>query len=334
MKKVYGHILSVISFAFISVALVGANGQNEGAGAGAKAPDAKWPSGSVSIVTSSKAGGFADLHARLLADFIQRKTGAPTAVLNITEGGGAIGAESVRKAKPDGLRLFYFHSSFPLSCYTGAYKADPDKDFTSISSVANAGNNAYVVRADAPWNTLGELMDYARKNPEKVQWGAQSGGTTHIVMALFEQAGKVKFKMVDAGTEAEKITALLGGFVDVVNVGMSNADQYVKAGKMKVLCITGDKRDFAFPQYPTAAEQGFDVVWNVEFALYGPPGMSDKMVDDINTVLNDFGTSDQVSKDALAKQGAFVVPRSTAESVAFMRNTHKLLRDITKQLGF
>lgn len=298
------------------------------------AADVKWPSGPITIVCSSRPGGFADIHARILSDYLQRKSGAPCAVVNITDGGGAVGAESVRKAKPDGLRLYYMHTSFPISCYTGVYKADPDKDFTSISSVANGGNNAYVVSANAKWNTLGELMDFARKNPEKILWGAQSGGTTQLMMALFEDAGNVKFKMVDAGSEAEKITALLGGFIDVANVGMSNADQYVKAKKMKVLAITGDTRDFAFPQYPTAVEQGYDVVWNAEFMLYGPPGMPDAMVNQINEVLNGFGTTDQLSKDALAKQGSFVTLRTTAESIALMHKTHQMLKDLTKKLGF
>lgn len=298
------------------------------------AADSKWPSGPVTIVCSSKPGGFADIHARILSDYFQRKTGAPCAVVNITDGGGTVGAETVRKSKPDGLKLFYMHTSFPISSYTGVYKFDPEKDFTNISSVANGGNNAYVVRADAKWNTLSELMDYAKKNPGKILWGAQRGGTTQIMMALFEKAGNVKFKMVDAGSEAEKITSLLGGFIDVANVGMSNADQYVKAKKLKVLAITGDTRDFAYPEYPTAVEQGYDVVWNAEFALYGPPGMPDPMVAQINEVLNGFGTTDQASKEALAKQGSFVSPRTTAESIAFMHSTHQMLKDICKELGF
>jgi tripartite-type tricarboxylate transporter receptor subunit TctC len=319
-KLLHRGILIVAILALSATALIGA--------------DAKWPTGPVTIVCSSKPGGFADIHARILSDYIQRKTGVACAVVNISDGGGTVGAESVRTAKPDGLRLYYMHTSFPISCYTGFYKVDPDKDFTCISSVANGGNNAYVVRADARWNSLGELMAFAKKNPEKVLWGAQSGATTHVVMSLFEKAGGVKFKMVDAGSEPEKITALLGGFIDVANVGMSNADQYVKAKKMKVLAITGDTRDFAYPAYPTALEQGFDVVWNAEFALYGPPGMPDAMVGQINEVLDDFGTRDQATKDALAKQGSFVTPRTTAESVAFMHSTHKMLKEVTAELGF
>jgi len=299
-----------------------------------KQNDPKWPSGPITIVSSSKAGGFADMHARILADYLQRKTGVPCGVVNITEGGGSVGAESVRKAKPDGSRLYYFHTSFPISCYTGLYKADPDKDFTSVSSVVNGGNNAYVVSANSKWNNLGELIEFARKNPGKVMWGAQAGVTSHFMMAMYEKAANVKFKMADAGTEPEKITALLGGFIDIANVGMANADQYVKAGKMKVLAITGAERDAVYPQYPTAVEQGYDVVWNGEFALYGPPGMPDKMVGTINDILDDFGTKDQISRDAIAKQGAFVVSRTTAESVALMHKTHQLLKDMAAELGF
>ncbi len=293
-----------------------------------------WPSGPITIVCSSRAGGFADYHARVLADYIQRTTDTPCAVVNMTEGGGSVGAEFVRSSDPDGLTLYYFHTSFPITCYTGVYNADPDEDFTSISSVVNAGNNAIVVSADAPWDSFEDLARDAKANPDSILWGAAAGATSHFVMAMFEKELGVKFKMVDAGSEAEKITALLGGHIDVCNVGMGNTDQYVKAGKMKALGITGAERDFAFPQFPTAVEQGVDVVWEGEFALYGPKGISAEMVDKINSVLDSFGTTDEASSEAMQKRGAYVIERTTDESVTFMRNTHAMLKQMARDLGF
>lgn len=331
MKKLS---MMIVMFAMLTVFTMGslfAGGEEDSAGTGEVAD---WPSGSITIICPSRAGGFADYHARVLADYIQRKTNVAAAVVNQTEGGGGVGSETVRVADADGLTLLYMHTSFPITCYTGIYDADPDVDFTGISSVVNAGNNAIVVRADAPWNTFEELFEDARNRPDEIIWGAMAGATSHFVMSMFEREAGVDFKMVDAGSEAEKITALLGGHIDVCNVGMGNTDQYVTAGKMKALGITGRERDFAFPEFPTAVEQGYDVVWEGEFILYGPAGMADKTIEQINEVLNDFGTNDQASREAMEKRGAYVVERTTEESVAFIKDTHAMLKEMAIDLGF
>ncbi len=299
----------------------------------ASASTAQWPSGPVTIVVPSKAGGFADIHARILADYLQRKTGVAFAVVNNADGGGTAGAEVVRSADPDGLTLQYMHTSFQINCYTGLYDADPDVDFTCISPVANGGNNALVVSAKSPWNTLDELVADARNRPEEIIWGSMVGATSHFIMALLEENAGIKFKLVDAGSEAEKITAILGGHIDICNVGMANADQYTKSGDMRVLGVLGTERDVAFPDYPTTVEQGYDVVWNGDFSLYGPAGMPDEMVAQINDILDDYGTVDEASKDALAKQGAFVVPRTTEESLALMHETNAELKKLVEDLG-
>lgn len=328
LRKVVFSILLVTVFTMSSLF---AGGAQEAAGTGA---EAAWPSGTVTLICPSRAGGFADYHTRVLADYIQRKTGVAVVVVNQADGGGSVGAEMVRASKPDGLTLLYMHTSFPISCYTGIYNADPDTDFTSVTSVVNAGNNAIVVRADAPWNNFKELFDDAKKRPDEIIWGSMAGATSHFVMAMFEKEAGVDLKMVDAGSEAEKITALLGGHIDICNVGMGNTDQYVKAGKMKALGITGQERDFAFPEFPTAVEQGYDVVWEGEFMLYGPAGLSEQTVNSINDILNDFGTADQISKEAVEQRGAYVVERSTEESLAFMKDTHAMLKDLAVELGF
>ena len=188
-----------------------------------------WPNGPITIVCPSRAGGFADIHARILSDYIQRTTGASCVVVNNADGGGTAGPEQVRSSAADGSTLLYMHTSFPISTFTGAYSADINKDFTAVSSVANGGNNALVVKATAPWNTLDELIEAAKANPGTITWGSMAGATSHFMMAMVEEASGAKFKMVDAGSEAEKITAVLGGVVDVVCVGLSNAVQFMQS---------------------------------------------------------------------------------------------------------
>lgn len=319
MKRLYTRSLFVL-FAVIAIS-------------GIHAADIKWPTGPISIVSPSKPGGFADVHARVFADYLQRKTGNPVAVVNLADGGGTVGYDNVRKAKPDGLRLMYYHTTFPIACYTGQYKADPDTDFTPIADVVNAGNNAYVVRANAPWKNLSEFLADAKKNPGKIIWGIQVGGTSHFMQAMFERESGAKFKLVDAGSEADKLTSLLGGFIDIANVSMPNADQYVKAGKLRALMITGETRDSAFPSFPTAVEQGVNVVWNGDFFLYGPPGMHRDLAVKIHEAVKDFGTKDQVSADALKKLGAFVVPLTFEQSLAQIKASNKMLKDLVAEVG-
>lgn len=327
MRKITLISLLLVFFVFGSLS---AQGQQEMADTGED-----WPSGNVTIVCSSRAGGFADYHARTLADYIQRTTGEATAVLNISEGGGSVGAETVRVADPDGLTLYYMHDSFPITCYTGVTNIDPDVDMTPIRPVVNPGNNAIVVRSDAPWDSLDELVADAKNRPNEILWGAMAGATTHFMKAKFEEASETQFKLVDAGSEPEKVTALLGGHIDICNVGMRNADQYTKSGDMKVLCITGKEKDPVFPEFPTAIEQGYDFFWDGEFYLYGPAGMSDELVDTINNALIGYGTKDEVSRNALAKYGTFLVTeRTTEEALAFMKDRHATLKAMAKELGF
>lgn len=296
-----------------------------------------WPSGPVTLVSSSRAGGFSDTHARILSDYLQRKTGEAVTVMNVPGGGGTSGAEKVRRSKPDGRTLYYFHTSFPISCYTGIYNRDPDEDFTAVSSVVGGGYVAIVVRTESPWKSLDELVADARKRPEEIMWGTRPAGTTHFMLALLEREADVKFRMVDAGGNAQKITTLLGGHIDVTTVGLRNADQYDKAGKMRVLGVigAGAERDVTYDQYPTTVELGYKtVVWTGEFTLYGPKGIPDEIVAQINDALDDFGITDEKSRQDLKKMGTAVVPRSTEASIALIRKTHQDLKDIAKDLGF
>ena len=296
-------------------------------------PAPKWPTEPVTIICPSKAGGFADAHSRVLADYLQRTTGVAFAVLNVTDGGVTVGSEQVRTAKPDGTTLLHFHTSFPISCYTGMYKADPEVDFTTIAAVENGGSNVFVCNADAPWNTLADLVNDAKSRPGEIIWGAAAGVTSQFMMAMLEKDAGVKFKMVDAGSEAEKTTALLGGHIQVTNIGIASADQYVKAGDLKILAVVGDERDATYPDYPTAVEQGFNVSWVGEFGLWGPAGMDPALVAVINKTLEGFAT-DQASIDALTKLGSWYEYRNVDESVARLGEMNKTIKDLAKDLGF
>jgi len=299
----------------------------------AEAVEVQWPTDAVSIICPSRAGGFADAHSRILADYLQRSTGVPFAVVNASDGGGNIGSDTVRTAKPDGRTLLHCHTSFPIAAYTGRYDGDPETDFTAIAATQDAGNHVFATRADAPYDTIEELVQYAKEHPGEVKWGASTGVTSHFMMAMLEQDADVEFKMVDAGNEAERVTSLLGGFIDVSNFGINSANQHAEAGNMKILGVISSERDVNFPDYPTILEQGYYVTWAGAFGLWGPADMDPALVEKINASLKGFG-DDETVKESLAKMGASFTYRNVEESQAYYGDLYVQLKALATELGF
>jgi len=330
MKRIFKMtVMLLVLSVFIASGLFAAGG---GEKASATAVE-QWPSGAVTIISPSRAGGFADVHSRILADYLQRTTGVPFAVVNQSDGGGNIGSDTVRYAKPDGRTLLHFHTSFPIAAYTGVYDGDPKTDFTVLAATQTGGYHVFVTRANAPYNTIEELVQYAKANPGGVKWGAAAGVTSHFMMALLEREANVKFRMLDAGNEAERVTAMLGGFIDVTNLGINAAHQHAQAGNMKILGVIGATRDKNLTQYPTIREQGYDVVWAGAFGLYGPANMDPKLVAMINESLKGFG-EDAKAKEALDKMGADFTYMNVEETVQYYHKQFDDIKSLAKEFGF
>ncbi|MBN2861364.1 MAG: tripartite tricarboxylate transporter substrate binding protein [Sphaerochaetaceae bacterium] len=330
MKKIIN--MTVLFFVFtvlVTAGLAAAGTEEQSSSAAVK----QWPSGAVTIISPSRAGGFADIHSRILADYLQRTTGVPFAVVNQSDGGGNIGSDTVRYAEPDGRTLLHFHTSFPIAAYTGVYDGDPKKDFTVLAATQTGGYHVFITRADAPYSTIEELVQYARANPESVKWGAAAGVTSHFMMALLEREADVKFRMLDAGNEAERVTAMLGGFIDVTNMGINGAHQHALAGNMKILGVIGDKRDKNLTQYPTIREQGYDVAWAGAFGLYGPAGMDPALVTMINEALKGYG-EDEKAKEALDKMGSDFTYMNVEESQAYYFKQFNDIESLAEEFGF
>jgi tripartite-type tricarboxylate transporter receptor subunit TctC len=298
-----------------------------------EAPPPEWPTESVTIVCPDRAGGFADSHSRMLADYLQRSTGVPFVVVNLADGGGVGGTEQVRQSDPDGLTLLHFHTSFPIACFTGVNDADVEKDFTLIAAVENGGYHSVVVKGDAPWNTLEDLVNDAKNRPGEIIWAAKAGVTSHFMLAMLEQDADVKFKMVDGGGTGDRVQGILGGSLEVTNIGTGQANQYVEAGDMKILAVIGEDRDPVYTQYQTAIEQGYNMSWAGEFGLWGPAGMDPALVKVINAALADM-ENDETAMEQMTKLGAWFEYRNVEESNEHMSNMYEVMKQLANDLGF
>lgn len=283
--------------------------------------DADWPTGPVTIYVPAKAGAGTDLQARILAQYIQKSTGKTATVINQPDGGGTVAFESVRNAKADGNTLLFYHSNLIAAYWTGTYD-HTYKDFTNICTVTDNGSQAFVAAPDAPYNNLKELAEFAKENPESVKTGVQIGGGSHITMAVFEQSADIKLKMVEAGSNSDKLAGLAGGHIDFTVQDLLTAKQYEEAGKLKILAV-GTKND-KYPDYKTCEEEGYpEIGQRTLYILHGPKGLDQSVVDSINEIVKNMG-ADEKSKESLDRIGAFASYGNQEEAVKWLQqeDTH------------
>lgn len=292
--------------------------------------DVQWPTGPAQIYVASKAGGITDLNARILAKYLQDTTGQPFTVVNQADGGGTIAYESVRTAEPDGNTLLFCHSGFVSAYWTGVYD-HTYKDFTNIAISQDAGLEAYVAAADAPYDTLGELAEYAKAHPGEVKTGVQIGGGSHIKMATFGDVAGVDLKIVEAGTNTDKLAGLAGGHIDFTIQGIGSAVEYEKAGKLKILAVSGE--DKKYTDYDTVADQGYpEIGMRSLFGLHGPKGMDPALVSKINEVVSSMGENEEALA-SIDKVGSIYYYGDTEETAEWMASEDESYREKTTAIG-
>lgn len=200
------------------------------------------------------AGSSADVVARLLAESMSRNLGQPITVMNRPGAGGAIAYKFAQAQKPDGYGMIFYSNSISTLHYSGMLPFD-HKAFEPVARVT-IELPVIAVKGDAPWNNLSEMMAYAKKNPGALRVGNSGlGSHTHITgAALFgEQSAEVTHVAFGSG---QVVTSLLGGHIDAVVQLPGALAAHVKAGTLKVVGTVGTVREPAFPNVPTAMEQG------------------------------------------------------------------------------
>jgi tripartite-type tricarboxylate transporter receptor subunit TctC len=149
---------------------------------------------------------------------------------------------------------------------------------------AGSTQNALVVRNDLPVNNVKELLEYARKNPGKLNYGSTgSGSSNHLSMELFMRMTGTKMAHIPYKGSAPAVTAMLGGEIDALFDNVPNVLQHIKAGKMKVIAVSGAQRSVLLPEVPTVGESGvpgYEV--NVWFGMQLPAGTPKAIVEKLN----------------------------------------------------
>ena len=242
----------------------------------------------ITLVVPGKAGGGSDLAIRFYSQGLNRLFDLTTTVSNYDS--NTIGHQTTASAKPDGTTLTLATSALNVQYITGSSEIDPLGDFTLIAAMQDNGFSAIAVPKDAPYDDFKGFVEYAKANPAKLNAGQPSSGNNTLMFAMIEDSLGVDFNAVEAESESDRLVSLAGGFIDVGFVGIGNASEYEKAGKLKVIgTIAADGKiiadfDGTLPEnYKTTQEQGFeDIYWGVYHYLLGPAGMDEAMVKEMN----------------------------------------------------
>ncbi len=229
----------------------------------------------VTIIVPYPAGGGTDTSARMMAAGLERELKANFQVVNRVGAASQVGLSELVRAKPDGMTLAYMvlptvvtHYLDPkrLAIYTRANFTPIFMHYTSSMTLS--------ARADGPLKSLKDLVEAARAAPGKMRI-SDSGllGTPHVEALMLGQVAGVQFTSVHFGGGPPSVTALLGGHVEVLAGGVSDALPHAKAGTFRVLGVASAEPDPTMPEAPTMRSQGYDVIAASIGALVGPAGL-------------------------------------------------------------
>jgi len=232
-----------------------------------------YPTKPINLLVGYPAGGSTDLSVRALAAEAAKILKQPIVVSNVAGAAGTLVLGRVKAEKPDGYTIFNAPTAnFCRIPHLQAVPYDPLKDFSFIMQFG-LYQYGLVVRADSPWKTFEEFIDYAKKNPRKVNYGTSGLGTgQHLAMEYLANKEKIEWNHVPFPGGLQAVTALLGGHVQAVSQ-TTEWKEHVNAGTLRLLVVWTDQRLKAFPNVPTLREKGYPFAVHSALSFMGPAGM-------------------------------------------------------------
>lgn len=262
---------------------------------------AEYPSKTIQIINPFPPGAVTDIVARIVAPKMSSLLGQQAIVVNKAGGGGALGIQAAKDAAPDGYTILVSPPPILLIPIVNKQSGFTIKDFTPLS-LATSSPNTTVVKSDAPWKSLEELLADAKRNPGQLTYGSAGPGTTpHFIGELVKLKTKVDLTHVPLGSESAAATAVLGGHVNVAFLTLGTTRAHIEAGTLRALAVASNRRLKDFPDIPTTVEKGFPElnlkIWVAFFApVKAPAPIVKRLAAAIGSALKDAEVVAQIEK--------------------------------------
>jgi tripartite-type tricarboxylate transporter receptor subunit TctC len=293
------------------------------------------PGKPIRIIVPFPPGGTSDIHARHVASKLGPALGASVIVENKPGASTIIGAMAVVKAEPDGHTLLYT-LSLTVAANPHLFSKlpyDPIGDFTPITYACN-GPTVLAVSISLPVNNFRELIEHARKNPGKLNFGSWSpGGTGQLNGELLKEFAGIDIVHVPYKGSADLVQALASGQVQMAFDGLFTARTLQKAGKVKIVAIADDKRALAAPEVPTMAEAGVPGAYvSGGYHFFGPANLPRAIVARLNAELVKVLRMQDVN-EMYTSTGMEIVASTPEEQVVILRSQSERQGSIIRKLG-
>ena len=294
-----------------------------------------YPEKPVRVVVPFPAGGAADIVARQVVQGMGAPVGGQFIVDNRAGAGGAIGAEVVARAQPDGYTLLFASSSAmsinPHLSVRSPY--DALRDFTPVVLIGFAPN-VLVVHPSLPARTVKELIATARSKPGALNFASNGAGTlSHLTGELFMQRAGIKMVHVPYKGAAPAVVDTMAGNVSVLFAAYPSVSAQARAGRLRALAVTSARRAEIAPDLPTIAEAALPGFESSQWwGLYGPAGMPAPIVNRLNTETNKVLKTADVRK-RLAADGAEAAGGSPGELASFHKTDFEKWGKVVRAAG-
>jgi len=294
----------------------------------------QYPARAIEFIIPFATGGPTDTAIRVIQPQLSANLGVPVVLVNKAGGGGAVGMDGVAKAKPDGYTLAATVRS------TVTILPATQKDVTyKVSDFAVVGAFAYdsgvvLVKAGAPWKTLEELIDHAKKNPGKLTYGSAGLGTNSFFnMELLKQAYGIDMAHVPFGGSGPVKNAVLGGHVPVGAAALSAVLSVVRSGDVVALATSASKRLTSIPSTPTMTEKGHpDASLSTWMEIYAPAKTPKPIVERLAAALEKT-MKDPAVLAAVDKAGLTVEYHDPAATAKLIDRENEVVQRLAKKLS-
>jgi tripartite-type tricarboxylate transporter receptor subunit TctC len=297
----------------------------------------KWPSRTVYISVGWAAGGTTDILARAVGQKLSETLGVPVVVKNAPGAAGGVEAASLSNAELDD-HVFMMVPPSVLSINEALYKSigySPEKDFTAVGLVAQIPNALAVNPASKlNFKTFKELIDYAKANPDKLNYSsAGTGSTGHLTNELLKTQAGIKITHIPYKGNGPALQALLAGEVDLNTDNNAQLLEYIRAGTLRALAVSSAQRWPQLPDVPTFAELGYpDMTTQVWYGLVAKSAMPKEVIDRMNKEINSI-LADPAFVERLKKMNLEPIPGSPEKMAELIRSERKRWEKVIADSG-
>lgn len=297
---------------------------------------ADYPNKPITLIIPFPAGGVTDVVGREVGRNLTKYLKQPVVIDNRVGASGNIGTQFVAKAQPDGYTLGILTvSAMSIAPHiTKNLGFNPSKDFTPITNVVRT-DGAIVSSASTPFNTVQELVRFAKENPGKVNYASVGiGSIPHLTAEMFAQQAGINMLHVPYKGAAPAMQDLMANHINLsFETSLVSAVNNLSSGRLKILAITGPQRSPAVPNVPTVAESGYPGFsaqgW---FGLFGPANLPPRIVEALNKAVTDaLRDPEVVSK--FEKLGVIPDPNTPASFASFLQVEDRRWGGISKSLN-